>query len=104
MFTLKLTDTYKWPVKFSVPVDGKHQTAQFTAVFKRLSQTELENLTKTEGITDLRMAVDVTAGVEDIQDESGNAVGLNTLLDIPGAATALVVAYMDSVTGAPRKN
>lgn len=104
MFVLKLSDTYEWPVKFSIPVDGgKHQPVEFKAVFRRRSQADIEALTNA-GLTDAAFTREIVSGIRDIQDESGNDVTLETILGIPMAATALVMAYMESLKGAPRKN
>lgn len=105
MFVLKLTDTYKWPVKFSIPADdGKFQAVEFKAVFRRKKQDDIVQIMQTAGLTDLAFAKQVLAGVEDIQDEAGNSVSVDDLLDIAGAATAVSKAYMASLEGAPRKN
>ena len=44
MFKLKAEDTFSWPVKAKVPNAGQYQTVKFEAVFKVLSQTEINNL------------------------------------------------------------
>ena len=105
MFTLKLSDTYKWPVKITIPADdGKFETVQFKAVFKRKKQDEIEQLLTTPGLTDTVFAKSVMVGVDDIQDEAGNAITADDLLEVAGAATSIAKAYMASLEGAPRKN
>lgn len=110
MFVLSQSDAYKWPVTVSTPVDGgKFQNHTFTAVFKRLTQTRIQEIASAEGQTDKDIAREVVTGFEDINDADGTAIPftsstLERLLDAPGVASAIVHAFMASLTGAKRKN
>lgn len=111
-FILKQSDTYSWPVNFEIPVDGRHEAQSFDAVFKRMSQTWIRDIAKKidEGkATDVEVARQVLAGWSGVNDAQGKEIpfsikALETMLDIPSVAGAVVLAYFNSVTGAKEKN
>lgn len=111
-FVLKQSDTYTWPVTFEIPVDGQHETQSFDAVFKRMSQSWIREVAKKidEGkISDIEVAKQVVAGWSGVNDAQGKEIpfsikGLETMLDIPSVAGAVVLAYFNSISGAKEKN
>jgi hypothetical protein len=44
MFELREQDTFSWPAKAKVPVNGQYQTVPFDVTFKVLSQPEISAL------------------------------------------------------------
>ena len=112
-FTLKTSDSYKWPVSIDIPVDhGKHERRTFDAEFKRITQSRVRKmgeLIETGEITDIDLVREVLIGWEGIADEDGNSVkfsnnSLMVLCEIPMAATAISKAFFESLAGARRKN
>ena len=111
-FVLKQSDTYSWPVTFEIPVDGRHESQSFDAVFKRMSQTWIRDIAKKidEGKTsDTEVAKQAMAGWSGVNDAQGKEIpfsikALETMLDIPSVAGAVVLAYFSSITGAKEKN
>lgn len=110
MFVIDQSATFKHPVTFKTPKEeGGHQENSFTCEFRRLSTSELDDLTKKESLTDKQFAKAVVAGWSDIKDKNDNElpfndVNLNRLLDIIGVATIISLAYREALTDAPRKN
>jgi hypothetical protein len=113
MFNIaKTVSDYTWPVQVQLPTDGgRHTTETFDARFKRISQTdvqELKSAIQAGTITDVELCSQVLVGWEGIKagedpvpySESARA----QLLDIPGVAYAVVMAFLESIAGAKRKN
>jgi hypothetical protein len=88
------------------------QRQTFDGEFRRLSQsriTEIGAQIKTEEITDADLAAEVLVGWSGVTDGDGKDVpfsqkALDQMLDIPLLATAVVMAYFESLQGAKRKN
>ncbi len=112
MFKIASSETYSWPVTVSVPTDGGLLKAHtFTVQFKRIPQSRIEEIAAgPRGVSDREYAREFVAGWgSDVLDEQDVPVpfsvpALTQFLDIPGMATAIVLAYFESVTGAKRKN
>lgn len=114
MFVIFKSDTYRYPVSFTTPSeDGSgHEENSFTAVFKRLSEDELQKYAEraVKGkINDREFAKDVLVGWEGVADESGNPVPFTApmrdrLLNIIGFGRAISRAFYASLEDAPRKN
>ena len=124
-FVLKQSSSYKWPVSFKLPVDGgKFEKQTFDAEFKRLPQarineiqTDVQTRIKAaernelvdNSITDISIANELIIGWEGVVDSDGDAVTFSEtvkqqLLDIPTVASAIIVAYFDSLAGVKTKN
>ena len=124
-FVLKQSNSYKWPVSFKLPVDGgKFEKQTFDAEFKRLPQarineiqTDVQTRIKAaernelvdNNITDISIANELIIGWEGVVDSDGDAVTFSEtvkqqLLDIPTVASAIIVAYFDSLAGVKIKN
>ena len=124
-FVLKQSSSYKWPVSFKLPVDGgKFEKQTFDAEFKRLPQARINEIqtdvqTRIKAaernelvdtsVTDISIANELIIGWEGVVDSDGDAVTFcetvkQQLLDIPTVASAIIVAYFDSLAGVKTKN
>ena len=124
-FVLKQSISYKWPVSFKLPVDGgKFEKQAFDAEFKRLPQARINEIqtdvqTRIKAaernelvdtsVTDISIANELIIGWEGVVDSDGDAVTFceavkQQLLDIPTVASAIIVAYFDSLAGVKTKN
>jgi len=112
-FTLNQNNSYKWPVKIDIPVDGgKYEKHTFDAEFKRVTQTRIRQIgeqIENNEITEADLLNEVLLGWEGINDEDGNAIkfsqkSLADLVDIPMLATSISKSFFDSIAGAKRKN
>jgi hypothetical protein len=124
-FVLKQSTTYSWPVTFKLPADGgKFEKQTFDAEFKRLPQARINeiqvevqarvkaserNESITDGINDQSIADEILVGWSGVVDGDGDEVPFSAankqqLLDIPTVASAIIVAYFDSLTGVKAKN
>jgi len=73
-FVRKKVKTFKWPVQVQEPSDtkpGEFETSEFTAVFKRVGMSKLQNSKDDENIDLIRK---VLVGWEGIVDEDGEEV------------------------------
>ncbi len=112
MFVIDQSQSYKWPVSFSIPTDGgAHKKCSFTAEFKRLPLSRVIELTSGDDgkKTDADMVQAVLIGWEDVKDADGNAVPFNdatlsSALDIVGFGTGVALAFLESLKGTARKN
>lgn len=112
MFVIDQSQSYKWPVSFTIPTDGgAHKKCSFTAEFKRLPLSRVVEITdNADGKkTDADLVREVMIGWDDVKDADGNAVqftdaALNSALDIVGFATGVAIAFLESLKGAARKN
>ncbi len=113
MFVLSQKETYPWPVVYEAAgAAGRFEKSQFTAEFRRLSQSRLKELHDqgaTGRIDDEQFCEEVLVGWSGIKDAQGEdfpdtPVNRRLLFDLAGMTAAIVRAYLDSVPGAPRKN
>lgn len=113
MFKIGLSDNYRWPVKVVVPTDdGKTLTQDFTAVFKRITQTQVEAFTAdliAAKITDKDIVKQVLIGWQNIVDDNGNQVPFSEtlrdqILDGAGIATQIGAIFLDSFRTGREKN
>ena len=124
-FVLKQSSSYVWPVTVKLPISGgKFEKQTFDAEFKRLPQARINkiqievqariksserNEATDDSISDQSIAEELLIGWSGVLDEDGDEVPFTEsmkqqLLDIPTMATAIVVAYFDSLTGTKTKN
>ncbi len=108
-----------------MPADGgKREKATFSAVFKRLSQsrineiqTEVQRRVKAAeagedvrgSISDVSLADEILLGWEDVTDGDGEPVPFSKaakaqLLEVPMLASAIIEAYFESLVEQKRKN
>jgi len=113
MFVISQKTSYTWPVAVEFPVDGgKSEKQTFDAEFKRVPQSrmaEIKAKIESGDITDIDLAREVLTGWAGVTDANGDAVPFaegtrDQLLDVPLVASAVVMAWMNSLTGAKRKN
>jgi len=109
MLKLKTDHSYSWPVVVQIPADGgKFTKATFDATFKVIPQDRIDGILR-GGNVDAELLREVTEGWKGIQDEDGNDLPYSEearekLLSVPYVRAALVEAYLDSLSGARRKN
>lgn len=124
-FVLKQSSSYVWPVTVKLPISGgKFEKQTFDAEFKRLPQARINkiqievqariksserNEATDDSISDQTIAEELLIGWSGVLDEDGDEVPFSEsmkqqLLDIPTMATAIIVAYFDSLTGTKTKN
>jgi len=113
MFKLDLSPTYKYPVNLElVDADGRPVKRSFEASFARLDQTEIDELldgARAGEVKDLQICERVLVGWSGIQDGDGNAIEFSPeararLLNVHPVRPSVVVAWMESLNGAKRKN
>jgi hypothetical protein len=122
-FVLDLSDGYNWPVKFSIPVDGTHETQTFEGRFARLPQERVEELLKlgrdyavaaqsgkpTTGVSDRDIAGEVLIGWDGITTGDAKEVPYSKaaktkLLSVPGVAAAITSSWCQSLRDAREGN
>jgi hypothetical protein len=112
-FVLKKSGSYSWPVHFDIPIDGgRFERQTFDCEFKQISQTRIREISEgigSDGMTDADVAAEVLVGWSGVTDDNGKDVpfsqsALADLLEVPMLASAIVLAYFDSLQGAKRKN
>lgn len=112
-FILKQSSTYFWPVQIEIPADGgKHEKQTFDAEFKRVTQDRIEEIREaimSEATNDRAIACEVLIGWTGIKDDAGDDIPFSErnrddLLNIPGIARTVTSTWMDSLSGAKRKN
>lgn len=113
MFKLDLSPTYKWPVTVHfVDASGKRSSRTFHVHFRRMKKSEIEELTRAQEqgeMSDADFMREIVADWEGIVDADGNPIGCDDesiamLADIPEVASAIGIAWIESLTGGPRKN
>jgi hypothetical protein len=114
MFKLDLSNTYWWPVKFAVPREagGTVDTFTFTAEFRRLpvdESTSIFDEAAKKKAPDNDIARQLIVGWKDVMDGNGapvpfSDVALARALTIHGFGSAVVQAYVDSLSQGAAKN
>lgn len=113
MFKIAQNPSYTAIVNVELPGNhGKAKTVQFTAQFKRLSQTAIESVTQrlNDGeLDDAKLIDEVLLGWDGVQDDDGTALEFNDdnlakLLDIFPTRPSIVKAFFASLKGAKEKN
>lgn len=112
MFVLSKSAGYYWPVKFAIPVDGgKYEDQSFEAYFRRVPMSRVRDLLvaiQDEKMKDFEFVAEIMIGWRGVSNEAGDIAfsetALKELLDIPGVSQAIVLAFSESINGAPRKN
>lgn len=112
MFKIVQNPTYSWPVTVELPTDGgKTEKATFDAEFKRLTQSRVDEIRQAVERGEMRdadLAREALVGWSGVVDENGQVPysekARDQLLDIPMVSTAIVMALLNSLSGARRKN
>lgn len=112
MFKLSQSPTFWWPVTVAFAADGgRHQKETFDAEFRRVPQSRLREMREAierGEMGDAEFVREVMAGWRGVSD-GGDEVpfsetALGRMMEIPGAAAAVVVAYAEAQSGLVRKN
>lgn len=113
MFKLAQSETFRWPVAWEEPGDGKMVQVSFTAVFHRLTHSEITEIINGERGDDpqITTARRLLAGWgDDVLDADGDPLPFSTanvhqLLEVAGAPGAIIKAFFEAVSGkGARKN
>lgn len=112
MFKIVQNPTYSWPVTVELPTDGgKTEKATFDAEFKRLTQSRVDEIRQAVERGEMRdadLAREALVGWSGVVDADGpvpySEKARDQLLDIPMVSTAIVMALLNSLSGARRKN
>lgn len=112
MFKIKQTPEFFWPVEVQVAGDGgKYERQSFDALFRRKSDTQIQEMRERierGELTDRAFCREVLAGWKGISDEGQDVpfseTALEQVLDVPGVAAAIVLAYANAHSGVVRKN
>lgn len=109
MFKLSQSATFSWPVEFNLPIEGgRFEKQTFDATFTRKSADQIKELQDREGMNDLQFCREVVVGWSGITDDGEqvpfSAGALEQVLQVPGAASAMVRAFYEAVGGLKRKN
>lgn len=107
MFVVKPCETFTKSVHFSmIQEDGTYKPQNFTAKFKRKSQSEIEQqLNETQRTQDDdEFMKEVFIGWSDVKDPNGNIIEFSEtnrdlVLDIPEARRAVMTAYFEAYKG-----
>lgn len=107
MFKVAQSPTFSWPVEIEVPGEGKPAKHRIELTFKRISQSELDELSKSSK-SDADTCREVVCGWKGVQDEDGkeldfSPVNLNRLLDVSGVAYQIIATFYYAMEGAARR-
>lgn len=116
MFKLQKKDSFFWPVKGAIPVDGgDYAEFEFQAEIKRLPQSKIDDLIKKltaekSDMTVKEIASSLLVGWKGVYDESGekevafNPESKRQVLEVAGVSGAIVDAYFEALKGGRTKN
>lgn len=113
MFKIATKPTFSATVHVNFPADkGKVNTRAFTAIFKRFSQTQLEDLDerlKSKELDDRAFVHEVMVGWEGVADEQGtvldfNEENLDALLEMHPTQPTIIRTFYATVGGGKVKN
>ena len=109
MFIIDANPTFSAPVSFNLPGDNGVPVVQsFTATFNRLSQSKIDTMLADPTTKDVAMATALLSGWTGIQAAGADLPftpdNLNLVLDVQGAATAIVSSYFQAYKDASAKN
>jgi hypothetical protein len=115
LFVLQQPDTFKWPVRVPVPMNGQYGFAEFTATFPNLDEIGIQKLLKTDERggptrTDADVAPEVLLSFEGVKTPEGGEVPFSeenkaALLRAPRVCNAVVGTFLAAARGlAAEKN
>lgn len=113
MFTLDLSQSYWWPVKFKVPSENGLDLVDmsFEVMLKRFTTKQVDDMFQRAGaerVHDNELARQVVVGWRQVVGASGaipfSAEALNLLLEVPGAGSAIMRAFFESISKGAEKN
>lgn len=113
-FIINQSDTYFWPVEIEIPSSkntGRHEKHTFDAEFKRMSQSRIEEIVtggESAPENDRAVAAEIMVGWKGVTDGTDelpwSEASRDMILQMPAVASAIVVAWSKSLTGARKKN
>jgi hypothetical protein len=113
-FILEQSPTFSWPIVIRETQDGgRVRTHQFTAIFRRLPQSRMEEAAQRgepiEGIPTRAIADEILEGWEGITTTDGQPVEVTPesrakLLEVATVADVLVTTYFEAHDKARAKN
>lgn len=127
-FVLDLEPTYSWPVSVAVPIDGCFRKFSFEAIFHRLPQSRVEEITvarvrakeaiesgAADALEQLAVcrghALEILAGWKGVKAKDGDAEDLpftdtnaKRFLEVSGMAIQIITAYGESLGIGKEKN
>ncbi len=111
MFVISQSDSYTWPVKVKIPIDGGRFSEQpFTAKFKRLHTSRIEQAMEAKDQPVADFCKEVMIGWSGVKESSDgpempfSTEALEKLLEVPTVALAIFMAWCESVSGGKQKN
>ena len=113
MFKIGSTESYSWPVKIILPADdGKTLEQDFTAIFRRVKQSEIDDffaMLEAGKMTDRQIVQSVLIGWKNIVDDSANQIPYSEslrdqILEGAGVATQIGAAFLSSLKAGRVKN
>lgn len=120
-FVIQQNPTYRWPLTLSLPVDdGKREKSTFTAVFRRLKQSRIEEISRLarsaqygrdeegELPSDRDVVREVLADWDDVVDDEREPVPftdstLSQMLEIPTVSGQIIAQWFESLEPAKKK-
>lgn len=120
-FLIQQNPTYRWPLTLSLPVDdGKREKSTFTAIFRRLRQSRIEEISKqarsaqygkedeAELPSDRDVVREIMAGWDDVIDDEREPVpftdsALSQMLEIPTVSGQIIAQWFESLEPAKKK-
>ena len=113
-FVLKQSNSYQWPLKLRIPVDGgKKEVSTFDAEFKRLSEDRISEMRKRardielgrveeDEIDEKTMVREVVVGWSGVVDDNGEPIAfsqsaLEQLLSIATVPNQVLRAFFESL-------
>ena len=115
LFVMAQPETFDWPVRVPVPVDGKYRFAEFTGTFPNLDEEEVQKLLANDAQgrptrKDIDVAADVLLGFAGLRTPAGGefpftAENKAALLNGKRVAGAVLQTFLLAVRGlASEKN
>lgn len=114
MFTLDLSDTFFWPVRFRVPkADGTgHDEQTFDVEFKRIPQDAITAMLRRaadERLSDVQLAAEIMVGWKGVVDREKAPIpysegARDRALSVPGLGSAVMTSFFDAHAKAVEKN
>jgi len=113
MFVFRQVESFKWPVRIHVPVDGgRKEVREIEAEFRVLSPEQVAaHVAAARGgdeSSDLAILRDVLIGWSGVGGEGGDEIPYSDvwrdkILAVPYVRRAVITAYFDAVSGEARK-
>lgn len=112
MFKLDLSDSYTWPVTVEVVDAGKSAKHTFDAQFRRLKQSQIDELiaaVRDGHKSDADLVAEVLVGWAGVKDAAGEDIPFtessrDRVMDVYPVRPAVLAAWFESLAGAKRKN